>query len=61
MVYTDWQTDNFYHALQLHLRDVTGKIAIEKDHVTMDVYKNIARALPESEKVDISGPAANIR
>lgn len=57
IVYTDWQRDNFYYAVQEVLKDADftkGRLGIEEDHMSLDVRRKVENALPEAELVDIS-------
>ncbi|MEM9442025.1 MAG: M24 family metallopeptidase [Pseudomonadota bacterium] len=55
LVYTDWQRDNFFQAIQEVLAH-HGKIklGIEFDHMTMERLDKLKEALPRAEIVDIA-------
>ncbi|XP_074646046.1 creatinase-like [Tubulanus polymorphus] len=62
VTYTDWQRDNYFHAVQNCLKDTKGKIGLEFDHVSLDNFKKFDKALPNgSEKVDIGEPTMRMR
>lgn len=57
IVYTDWQRDSFYYAVQEILKDAGyagGKLGIEDDHMTLEVRRKVEDALPDAELVDVS-------
>ncbi|MCA3749513.1 MAG: M24 family metallopeptidase [Rubrobacter sp.] len=57
IVYTDWQRDNFYHAVKQVLKEAgfsRGRLGIEYDHVNLDMRRKLEDALPGAELVDIS-------
>ncbi|WP_342515022.1 M24 family metallopeptidase [Sporosarcina sp. FSL K6-1522] len=57
IVYTDWQKDNYLHAVKKVLSDsgnITRRLGIEEDHVTLEVRQKIQDAFPDAELVDIS-------
>jgi creatinase len=56
LVYTDWQRDNYYRALQ-RLAPAKGRIGIEEDHLPLERLRKLQAALPEAEFVDIAGSA----
>ena len=60
LVYTDWQRDNFFRAVQ-DLLSHYGKIrlGIEADHLTLERLDKLKGALPGAEVVDIG--AATMR
>jgi creatinase len=60
LVYTDWQRDNFFRAVQ-DLLSHYGKIrlGIEADHMTLERLDKLKTALPGAEIVDIA--AATMR
>jgi creatinase len=53
--YTDWQRDNYFHALQQELAGVS-RIGIEFDHIDLQTSQLLKSALPSAEFIDI-GPA----
>jgi creatinase len=56
LVYTDWQRDNYYRALQ-RLAPAKGRIGIEEDHLSLERRRKLEDAFPEAEFEDIAGPA----
>ena len=60
IVYTDWQRDNFFRALQ-QLIPSGGRVGIEFDHVNLDTRSKLEAALPGCEFVDIAQPAMRLR
>ena len=56
LVYTDWQRDNFFRALQ-QLAPAKGRIGIEEDHLSLERLRKLEAALPGALFVDIAGPA----
>ncbi len=57
IVYTDWQRDSFYYAVQEVLKDAGfsgGKLGIEDDHMTLEMRRKVEDALPDAELVDVS-------
>lgn len=57
VVYTDWQRDNYFHAVRTVLADhlVTGgRLGIEDDTVPLRTRQQLADALPGFEFVDVS-------
>jgi creatinase len=60
IVYTDWQRDNYFRALQ-RLLPAGGRVGIEYDHVTLERRTKLADFLPDMDFVDISEAAMRIR
>jgi creatinase len=60
ITYTDWQRDNYFHALQQTLPGVK-RVGIEFDHVNMDLQKLLEKAFPQVEFVDIGAPTMWLR
>lgn len=60
IVYTDWQRDNFFRALQ---KLITGKVrvGIEHDHITLERREKLSAFFPEAEFADIGVPAMQLR
>lgn len=57
IVYTDWQRDNFLHAVKTVLHDgkvKRGTLGIEFDTVNLALKKQIEDALPDFKLVDVS-------
>lgn len=60
LVYTDWQRDNFFQALQgLVPEDAT--LGIEFDHVSLQVRDKLAAALPKASFVDLGEACMRLR
>ena len=53
LIYTDWERDNYLKSIVSVVNKVK-KIGIEKDHLTMDRYKNLKDAFGGPEMIDIS-------
>ncbi len=60
LVYTDWQRDNFFRALQ-QLAPTKGRIGIEEDHLPLERLRKLETALPGASFADIAGPAMGQR
>lgn len=60
VTYTDWQRDNFFHALQ-ELLPGAKRIGIEFDHVSIDLRRRLGDAFPEAEFVDVGAPTMWLR
>lgn len=60
ITYTDWQRDNYFHALQKTLPGVK-RIGIEFDHVNLEFRKLLQDAFPNVEFVDIGAPTMWLR
>lgn len=57
VVYTDWQRDNFFHALREVLstrRAGGGRIGVEDDHLSLEMRQKLQAAFPEADLVDVS-------
>ena len=65
IVYTDWNRDNFYYALQqaLSQRGITspGRLGIEDDTVSLQILRRLQDAFPGAELVDVSQDAMRQR
>ncbi|MDG3579422.1 aminopeptidase P family N-terminal domain-containing protein [Rhizobium sp. YJ-22] len=60
ITYTDWQRDNFFHALQ-QLLPKASRIGIEFDQVNLDLRRLLEEAFPNVEFVDIGSPTMWLR
>ncbi len=60
VVYTDWERDNFFRALQNMIRG-KARVGIEYDHVTVERREKLDDFLPEAEFVDIGVPTMKFR
>lgn len=64
LTYTDWNKDNYFHALQAALFSSGRKparIGIEFDHVSLDLMAKLQAALPGVELVDVSDAVMRMR
>jgi creatinase len=65
IVYTDWNRDNYYYALQQALaqRGITSpkRLGIEEDTVSLQIHRRLQDAFPGAELVDISMAAMRQR
>ena len=64
LVYTDWQRDNYLHAVQTVLEQAgvsRGRIGVEFDQLSVERARQIEGALPLFEQVDIGRPTMRIR
>jgi len=53
LVYTDWQRGNFWRALEKLVGNAKS-IAIETDHMVMDMYQQVTNTFPAAEISNIS-------
>jgi creatinase len=60
LVYTDWQRDNFFRAVQ-KLVPAGSRVGIEFDHMNLQVKAKLEAALPEASFQDIAAPAMRLR
>lgn len=60
ITYTDWQRDNFFHALQQALPGVK-RIGIEFDHVDINYRNLLQEAFPDVEFIDVGAPTMWLR
>lgn len=60
ITYTDWQRDNYFHALQ-QLLPGARRLGIEFDHVNLDLRRLLQDAFPAVEFVDIGAPTMWLR
>lgn len=60
ITYTDWQRDNYFHALQ-HTLPGVRRIGIEFDHVDLNYRSLLQDTFPEVEFVDVSAPTMWLR
>ncbi|XP_070568871.1 creatinase-like [Ptychodera flava] len=61
IIYTDWHKDNYYHAIGSVLKDYVGKVGVEYDHVNLDKFKKLEKALPVRPLVDVGEPTMRMR
>ncbi|MBL1377640.1 M24 family metallopeptidase [Zobellella iuensis] len=60
LVYTDWQKDNFFRAVQ-QLIGGARRVGVEFDHLSLQNLDKLKAALPEAELVDIGVPTMKMR
>ncbi len=60
LIYTDWQRDNYFRALQ-KLIPAGGIVGIEFDHINLLNMGKLKAALPNTRFIDISAPAMKMR
>ncbi len=60
VVYTDWQRDNYFHAVQ-SLMAGQRRIGVEFDHLNVDNLQKLKHALPDAEIVDIGKACMKMR
>jgi creatinase len=60
LVYTDWQRDNFFQAVQ-QLVPAGSRVGIEFDHMNLQVKAKLEAALPAASFQDIAAPAMRLR
>lgn len=60
LTYTDWQRDNYFHALQ-QLLPTVRRIGIEFDHVSLDLRHQFESAFPGVEFVDVGAATMWLR
>ena len=64
VVYTDWQRDNYYHAIATVLERAgvqRGRLGVEDDHVPPTTRSQLAQSLPGFTLTDISTPVMRLR
>lgn len=60
LVYTDWQRDNYFRAVQQEIKD-GQRVGVEHDHITLERLNKLQAALPSSQIVDIAAAAMRLR
>ena len=60
LVYTDWQKDSFFYALQQIVNN-GGKIGIEFDHITKERLDKLHAAFDQAQFIDISVDCMKMR
>ncbi len=60
LVYTDWQRDNYFRALQ-QLIPANARIGIEYDHVPLATMEKLKAAFPDATFVDIAASVMKLR
>ena len=53
LIYTDWERNNYLKAIISILKNVK-RVGIEKDHLTLERYKNLKDSLSNPELIDIA-------
>jgi len=55
IVYTDWQKDNYLHAVQKVLGSTVPKrLGVEDDYMTLEMRSKVKEAFPNAELIDVS-------
>ena len=60
IVYTDWQRDNYFHAVKTLLKGYR-RIGVEFDHLSVENMQKLRDALPDAEFIDISKACMRMR
>ena len=60
VTYTDWRSDNFFHALT-PLIGAAKRVGIEFDDVDLGLHAELERHFPSVEFVDVAAPAMRLR
>ena len=60
LIYTDWQRDNYFRAVQ-QLLPASGVIGVEEDHISVDNMAKLRDALPQCEFRNISPAVMRLR
>ena len=60
VTYTDWQKDNYFHAVRGLTKGVK-RLGIEFDHINLDTMALLKSEFPEMEFVDIAAPSMRMR
>lgn len=60
IVYTDWQRDNYFVAIQQAL-PLASRIGVEYDHLNLQNHAKFAACYPKAELVDIGAPCMRMR
>lgn len=60
LVYTDWQRDNYFHAVQSLIKD-GATVGIEFDHVNLQNMEKFKAVLPGCKFMDIGQPSMRLR
>lgn len=61
VTYTDWQKDNFFHAIRTLLPGGAKRIGIEFDHINIDTLNLLKAEFPQVEFVDIAAASMRLR
>ncbi|GMQ75610.1 MAG: M24 family metallopeptidase [Gammaproteobacteria bacterium] len=60
VAYTDWHRDNYFSAIK-ELIPRCRRVAVERDHLSVENYAKLSAALPEAELVDIGVAGMRMR
>ncbi|WP_175444014.1 aminopeptidase P family N-terminal domain-containing protein, partial [Pseudomonas sp. NBRC 111141] len=60
IVYTDWQRDNYFVAIQQAL-PLASRIGVEYDHLNLQNHAKLAACYPKAELLDIGAPCMRMR
>lgn len=60
LVYTDWQRDNYFRAVQ-QLLPASGVIGVEEDHISVENMAKLRHALPQCDFKNISPAVMRLR
>lgn len=60
LVYTDWQKDNFFRAVQNEI-GACKRVGIEFDHLTLQNNEKLSTALPNAVFFDVGAPTMQMR
>ena len=60
LVYTDWQSDNYFRAVQKLIKD-GQTVGVEFDHLSAQNMEKLAAALPKSRFIDIAPASMMLR
>jgi creatinase len=58
--YTDWERDNYLRAVKALVGDAS-RVGLEFDHLTLENFKKLDHALPDTETVDIGRATMTMR
>ena len=61
IVYTDWERDNYFRAVQKLVVSGTRRVGVEFDHINLENFDKLKSALPECEFVDIGKATMRMR
>jgi len=64
IIFTDWQRDNYFVAVQELIKDPSlssGKVGVEFDHMNLDNFAKMQKALPNAELIDIAQATMKMR
>ena len=61
VTYTDWQKDNYFHAIRTLLPSGAKRIGVEFDHITIDTLTLLKAEFPSVEFVDIAAASMRLR